>query len=336
MKRPTQWKLSNRSFATISFSMGVVLLGVLLCRIGLAALLRDLREAGPYVFWIFLVSGLRYILRSIGWAAAFLPGEQQGTSGLLGRQLAGDALAYVSLAGPFLGEPLKAGLVRDVDFDASLGSTMLENFIYTLTALALSVSGIVLLVFVPFANESRANILAVAVLLASFLAVLAVIVWKRFTLPKVLSWIGRKTGTRWRQLRDRLETIAARMDQVKEQRPLALYIIFLLAITAQLLMLVEVALVLWPLGISFSVASLLVIESATKLAKTAFFFIPGRVGADEGSSAGIVSLLGMGPSIGITISLLRRLRALLWTLVGLAFLAYHTLRVRSDSARSGV
>ncbi len=331
MKSLSQLRISKSQVATISLLLGIGLLAILLWRIGFHALVRDLRRAGPCVFWIVLLSGIRYLLRSVGWATSFLPGEKHRILNLLGLQIAGDALAYVSLAGPFLGEPLKAALIRDVDFSDSLGSTLLENFIYTLTAFALSLSGIVVLLLLPFTGKALSDVVCVAALAGAFVAMCALIRWQRVALPRILSWLGKKTGGRWQHLRERLETIAARMDIVNTRRPAALWIIFLLAVVAQALMLAEVVLVLRPLGVAVSLSSLLIIESATKLAKAAFFFVPGRVGADEGSSAGVVALLGMGSAVGLTLSLLRRVRALVWALLGMAYLACHAGRARAQS-----
>lgn len=334
MTKPTQWRVSKKWITTTSFIVGVLLLGVLLWQIGLTTLIRDLTQAGPSLFWIVLLSGFRYLLRSIGWAAVFMPEEQRRRSALFGVQVAGDALAYVSLAGPFLGEPLKAALLQDVDISDSLGSTLLENFVYTLTACAVILSGLVMLILLPFTGKD-CDTVATPILLCSLLAVCVLIRWQHTALSLILSWIGGKTGRRWRRLGERLEVIVGRMEQVNARRPFALWTIFLFAILAQSLLLAEVALVLWPLGVSLSLASLLIIESATKLAEAAFFFIPGRVGADEGSSAATVALLGMGPSVGLILSLLRRFGAIVWALVGLGYMAYHTGRVRTQSEGSG-
>lgn len=332
MRKPAHLRLSKTWISTVSFVLGSLLLLFLVWRIGIDALARDLKHAGPYVFWIMVLSGLRYYLRTVGWAAAYMPDEQHRRSGLFGLQLAGDALAYLSSAGPFLGEPLKATLVRDVDTSDSLGSTLLDNFIYTLTAFAVTLSGLVVLAVLPFIGKAHANAIAIGALLCSLLAVSAFIGWQRVALPKALSWLGGKTGHRWQQLRERLEAIAARMERINTQRPFALWTIFLLAVVAQILILAEVALALRPSEVSFSFASLLVIEGATKLVKALFFFIPGRVGADEGSSAAIVSLLGMGPATGLILSVIRRVRAILWAFVGLGYLAYHAGRIRAQSA----
>ena len=324
--RPRQW------VTTVSFVLGLLMLGALVYRIGLHALLHDIRQTGAFIFLVVAVGGLRMFLRSLGWASTFLPGERRSASAMFGRQVAGDALGYVSLAGPFLAEPLKAALVKDVDFKESLGSTLLENFVYTLVALVLSLSGICVLVYVRVVGAVHADVVGVAVTSVALIALGMFLANERVTLPAILGWLGTHRGSRWQSFRERLAIIAARMERVKEQRPLALWMIFALAILSQALMLLEIALVMWPLRIGVSLASLLIIESTTKLAKTAFFFIPARVGADEGTSTGIVALLGMSSSIGLTLAVVRRIRAVVWTVVGLAYLAY--VSARSTDKRS--
>jgi hypothetical protein len=313
---PRQWLTS------ISFVLGLMMLGALVYHIGVRLLWRDIRQTGAYIFLVVAVGGLRMFLRSLGWAATFLRDERRPASAMFGRQVAGDALGYVSLAGPFLAEPLKAALVKDVDFKESLGSTLLENFVYTLVALALSISGIGMLVYARTIGAAYASLFAFACACVAFVALAIFLANERVTLPAILGWLGRRSGSRWQVFRERLTIIATRIERVKLERPLALWIVFGLAAISQGLMLLEVALVFWPLRIPVSLASLLIIESTTKLAKSAFFFIPGRVGADEGTSTGIVALLGMSSSVGLTLAVVRRIRAVVWTAVGLGYLAY--------------
>ena len=66
---------------------------------------------------------------------------------------------------------------------------------------------------------------------------------------------------------------------------------------------------------SFSIAALSV------LIKGAGFFIPGSLGAQEGGYLFLVMSLGYDEVTGITFALIRRLREIIWIVIGLLILA---------------
>jgi hypothetical protein len=125
---------------------------------------------------------------------------------------------------------------------------------------------------------------------------------------------------------EHLALIESRLHRLRAERPGALGLIFLLSFVNQGLALLEIYAVVIPLGLTPGLSGVLVMEAFTKLAKALFFFVPARIGADEGSSAGIFALLGLAPAAGVTLALARRLRALFWSAVGLAFLLAHSVK----------
>jgi hypothetical protein len=56
------------------------------------------------------------------------------------------------------------------------------------------------------------------------------------------------------------------------------------------------------------------------LIEGAFFFVPARVGVQEGGLYTIFFALGLDPAKGFSLGLVRRLRELVWGLVGLIIL----------------
>jgi hypothetical protein len=128
------------------------------------------------------------------------------------------------------------------------------------------------------------------------------------------------------RLGEHLALIEGRLHRLRAERPSALWLMFLLSFVNQGLALLEIYAVVIPLGLTPGLSGVLVMEAFTKLAKALFFFVPARIGADEGSSAGIFALLGLAPAAGVTLALARRLRALFWSAVGLAFLLAHSVK----------
>lgn len=320
--------MTRRRFNQILFLLGLSLFVYLLQRVGWDALAHDFRLMGGFLILILALSGIKYAIGASAWAAAFFPDERQSWSALFGSRLAGEAMNYLSMAGPMLGEPVKASMVHGVRFAPALASTLLETAVNAIAASLVTVAGLAALMLwhAPGNTLRYAGYGTILILLAlglGFLYALKYRVpfltwpWQRL---RHISWLCSST------LGEHLALIEERLHRLRAERPAALWLIFLLSFVSQGLGLVEIYAVVIPLGITPGVSSVLVMEAFTKLAKALFFFIPARLGADEGSSAGIFALLGLAPTAGVTLALARRARTLVWSAVGLAFLLAHSVK----------
>jgi hypothetical protein len=91
-----------------------------------------------------------------------------------------------------------------------------------------------------------------------------------------------------------------------------------------LLLVSEVAVVLWSLRLPLHLITVLAIEGLTRGVKMMTGFVPARLGADEGGAMSAFAASGISPALGLTLALTRRTRDLSWALVGLAWLAWRT------------
>lgn len=312
--------MSNR-YKQMFFLLGLVFLLYLLRNSGWNALAVGFRRLGWFLVLILVLSGIKYALSALAWSAAFFPEERQSWRQLFGYRVAGEALNYLSFAGPLLGEPVKASMLRGVRFLPGLASTLLESMVNTIAATLVSVAGLVLLLRnLPGAAARVTGDVTILLLLGfagGFLYVLRNRVRFLTGSWRALRWIPRLSSP-W--LGEKLMLVEERMHRLSFERPAAFSWMFALSFAAQGLALLEIYVVLASLGITPSLFTILVIEAFTKLAKAVFFFVPTRIGADEGSSAGIFLLLGFSPAAGIMLALARRLRALFWSVVGLGLL----------------
>jgi glycosyltransferase 2 family protein len=80
----------------------------------------------------------------------------------------------------------------------------------------------------------------------------------------------------------------------------------------------ELYLALYFLGFSLSFTDLWIIEALTQLLKVGSFFIPLGIGAMESGLILIFSSMGMTPNLGLTVSIVRRIKELTWIALGLA------------------
>lgn len=98
---------------------------------------------------------------------------------------------------------------------------------------------------------------------------------------------------------------------ILRDHPLRFLLILVVEFAAQAMLVLELFVLLRATGMAFSVLHPFLIEAATKFVGLAFFFIPGQVGAAEGTYAFIFKTVGLPASAGFALALARRLRSLL-------------------------
>jgi hypothetical protein len=64
-----------------------------------------------------------------------------------------------------------------------------------------------------------------------------------------------------------------------------------------------------------------ILETANRLTNVVFKFVPMRLGVDEAGSGLLIQVLGYTSSAGVTLAIVRKVRMLVWTALGVFFLA---------------
>jgi hypothetical protein len=105
-----------------------------------------------------------------------------------------------------------------------------------------------------------------------------------------------------------------------EHPPRLVEVIAIEAVSHALLAL-QIAIVLGALGFPFDLGAPLIIEGGVKVIGAAFFFVPGQLGASESIYTVLAVAVGFPAATGLTIALVRRIRALIVAGIGLAALA---------------
>ncbi len=93
----------------------------------------------------------------------------------------------------------------------------------------------------------------------------------------------------------------------------------------------EVFLMMRVLGAPVSLLDGMMIETLLQIIRSASFFIPGNLGAQEAGLAVIAGMLGFSPAVGVALSLFKRLRQILW--IALGFVAWAFCRSRGSKFR---
>jgi hypothetical protein len=307
---------------------GAGLLAYLVAELGPSRIAAQLRGLGSILPAVLLITAAKYPLQTAGWRLA-LPRQARPRWGeSIAATITGDALGYLTWAGPFTGEPVRALLIRDsVPVAAGIAAGAAERAIYNLTAAAFVWT--VLLVLLSGAH----TLALLAGLAGSALAAIGLVVRMRSSmrarsggaLPTAA--VDRRpapTTARSRRAADFLE--AAR--QLWRDRRGVLPAIVLLCLAQHAILVGEAYLMLGALGGEITLGTALVFEAVTKIVNTAGLLVPGRIGVAEGGSALLADALGFAASHGLSLALMRRVRGLIWSGVGLALLPVQEARAR--------
>ena len=114
---------------------GVALLIYAIAQIGVERILRTLAILGPILPVVLAITAFKYPLQAAAWRLALKPDMRPGWRVSVAATLSGDAVGYLTWAGPFTGEPIKAYLTRD-QVPVALGVTAgaIERALYNATA----------------------------------------------------------------------------------------------------------------------------------------------------------------------------------------------------------
>jgi hypothetical protein len=107
---------------------------------------------------------------------------------------------------------------------------------------------------------------------------------------------------------------------------------FWISAACQLLVASEVVVVLWSLHLPIHFFAVMAIEGVTRALKLASGWVPARIGFDEGGAVSAFAVVGLSPMLGLGLALTRRVRDLLWALMGTLWLVWNTRKLNHSHA----
>jgi hypothetical protein len=272
----------------------------------LALLVESVRVLGPKailvsvarVGWgfavILVLAGAREAVRTLAWTRAVDRSESLRFLTAFRARLAGEALNTLLPMGMVVGEPTKASQVsEDIPFMPAFKALAVEFGFYT--------ASLVLL----FAGGSSAFALASGIALGIPATVLGLV-----AASAMIAYISRQTL--------RLSGSSPRQPGTIVACEIA-YQILAVAETYYTLLLVSPE--------RPTVGSAIVLETVSRAITMGFKMIPLRVGVDEASSSFIAGRVHLDPATGFALALVRKLRLLFWSAVGLALCVRRPTRV---------
>ncbi|MGH9257160.1 MAG: lysylphosphatidylglycerol synthase transmembrane domain-containing protein [Vicinamibacterales bacterium] len=319
-----------RAALTVACTLGgAALFAYVVRRAGVADIIDGIQRVGWGLAAILALQGVRFALRTACWRLCMPPHAPLTFRRAFGAFLAGDAIGTVTPLGLLASEPTKIFLTRHhLATRDSVASLAVENLIYAASVGAMVAIGLlVVLATVPLPLVWRWG------LVAALCAVTFAVLWMPYVLRR--SW--NRPGNVRSPWRERLAGLRMAVVGFSEAHRGRLWRAFGLDAVFHTVAVLEVFLTLqWLLGDqSPTMVQAVIFESLNRAVTVAFKFVPFRIGVDEALTGAVAPLLAIAPGAGVALAVVRKVRNLFWSGVGLVIIAVHPAEAAPGTDRPG-
>jgi hypothetical protein len=301
-------------------------------------IVEGLKSVGWGFIVILVLSGVRPLVRAAAWRLCTPGAHQLRIRDTFPAFLTGEALGNVTPLGLFVSEPTKAVFVRHrVSMMTAVSGLATENVLYTLSVAVVIATGTVALLF-SF-DVPRAVRLASTIVVTIMLGLLAVAAWVLTRQVRVMTgMLDRLHRYRLapRALMERLEKLRVLEDRIytfHRVYPERLLPVLALETAYHVAGVAEVFVTLMWVSHAPTLLVAFVVETANRATNVIFKFVPMRLGVDEAGTEILTAVLGYPSATGVTLAIVRKMRVLFWTGVGLLLLARRGLSANEGGGR---
>ena len=303
---------------------GCLLLGWAISSVDLASVVQLLKKMGwGFAVIVFIYAGVTW-LDTLSWKNNFHPEETRLFSNwqLWRIRQVGEAYNTITPFATLGGEPMKAQLLKDhhgLSLKSALASQIVSKTTFLAGLILFFIPGIALILLSSKISAEFKLISLTGMVGFSTCIFLFFIVQVSGTMGKFCVWLSHKLSQR------NLIHFLAKLGHLNElvsgfykKYPARVIKASGLAFLGWILGLGELYTILYFLGFQVSFYELWVIEALGQLVKVGSFFIPLRLGAQEGGLILILTALGYPANLGLAVSLVARIKELAWVGLGLA------------------
>jgi uncharacterized protein (TIRG00374 family) len=307
---------------------GAALLVLLVRSIGLAPLAEDLHRFGIGLVVVVAFELLLDACNTLGWRHTLAVNLRLGFWHLYWVRQAGTAVNQLTPTAMLGGEVVKAMLLRPhLPMTEALASLLAAKVSFAIAQTALVLLGLAS-ILTRLHDAPRLALAVVLGFVATLLGVLGFFLMQRrgmFSALAASAWhLGMRTAFVAR-LRAHGDALDARLATFYRDRPGAFVRSVAWHFTAQLTGLVQLVFILAWLGTPAGLGTCLAIEAFALVIDSALFFVPARIGVQEGGRVLIFTALGLGAATGLAVALIVRLNQLIVAAIGLAAFGYLSL-----------
>lgn len=314
---------------------GFVLLGVVLKDSDLATVWELVRAVGVLgIAAMVAIYALSFLGDSISWALIMtsLPPTPTWWRRLFLIRMAGEAFNNVVPAAGFAGEPVKAVILKKrygIGLTEATASLVMARTVNMFALIAFLLIGFAFVMGSADMNAAYRQASAVGLALLGLGTVL-LFALQRFRVSSLIA--GRFKNAVWAERAAKAFAVVEDMDHrfhtFYSAHPWRLSMALLLAFLNWVLGVVEIYVTFMLLGHPIGWQEAWMIEALVQMVRSAVFFIPLAIGAQEGVFVAVVAAMtGMAP-LGLACAAVRRCRELIWIGLGLVVAAVYPTTAR--------
>jgi hypothetical protein len=308
--------------------VGFALFAQALRTLGVERALDGFRRVGWGFAAILLLSGAREVARTLAWIRTVEGPARLPFARAFRARLAGEALNTLLPMGMLVGEPVKASHVAShLPFGTAFSALVVEFAFYSISLAVLLGSGTTAFIIAARLSPGPREVAMVATAIVA-LAVLLPYVRRAYRACEEMPNPSDRRGRGGDKAQDAIARLVrgvrrpfAIVARFAAKHPEHLPAILAFELSYQVLAVAEVYLTLLLISPQPpTLATALVLETVSRAITMLFKMVPMRVGVDEAGSSLFASQLDLGAASGLTLALVRKLRMLFWSAVGLGFL----------------
>ncbi len=307
--------------------LGLGLLAVLVTQIDLGKVKTYLDTMGWAFPLIFLPYFVVYCCDTLGWKFAFGPSLAVPFHTLFLTRVGGEAINNLTPFAYLGGEPVKAHVLTrfHIPIIQGMAASIIAKLLISISQFVFVILGGSLALSYLVTHPEVLWPLVVIILMAGvFLAGLSYgLRVGLFTILFGMLDHWRLTPSLMQRWRRQLLQLDETIEGFARRHPAHLMLSLALHFLGWVLGTLEVLAIFYAAGIPISAAEAIAIEALASVVKAVAFFIPGSLGVQDGGNVLLLAVFGYPTSFGLTFSLVRRMRELLWIGIGLLVLLRH-------------
>ncbi|MEO1628091.1 MAG: flippase-like domain-containing protein [Bacteroidota bacterium] len=331
--------MSKKILQTIFFLLGMAVFVYLVYELGWDALVESVGQVGWYWLPILLLALGWQACHTLAWheVLSFF-GHRIAFSKLFKLKMIAEAINMVLPSANLGGDTARASMIRsDVPLSGGIPSVMIDKTLDYISKMVFNILGFGIAIFYI---EIPSSWFWGCVIYLSFIFVFYVLlVWLQIrglsgwllTLTRLIPPLRKALEKR----RDQLQLLDGNLREAYTKGSRRLVVAGLWHSLGRAMGMVEIWLVMWLLGAPTTFVEVFFVAAVVNVVNGVFFLIPGQWGVAEGAQAMLVQLLGYGTAIGLSLGIIRRIRRLLLTAVGLLILLFYQKGSEVLAAREG-
>jgi glycosyltransferase 2 family protein len=322
------------------FLLGLGLLAFIVSETDLEAVWAEALEIGVMGMAVVLVLYfLAFLIDSITWTMTLLslPLNLKWIIRTLSVRMVGETFNNVIPAGGMGGEPVKAVLLKrhyGIRYREATASLVLAKTINMVSLCIFLVFGFVFMMLSEKLTVPSKQVagLGLAFVLTATGLLFAV---QRLRMTSLTSdWLSRFSfAARLNDILHHLQDFDTRLIDFYTRYRSRFIAAVLLALVNWLLGIAEIYYAMVFLGAPVTWAEAYIIEAVTQMVRMGTFFIPLSLGAQEGAFLVVVGAITGSSTLGLAIGMVRRLRELIWVVLGGLLGVGYSLKGRQDLSK---